>query len=57
MLKYDELDENIVSVLAGCHSLTHVEKKLTGDPIETLFFDHNNWEFNSQEKTAHDKNR
>lgn len=41
MLSYAELDDNMVSILAGCHSLTHVEKKLTGDPIETLFFDNN----------------
>ena len=41
MLDYSEIDDNIKSILAGCHSLTHVDKKLTGDPIETLFFDHN----------------
>lgn len=34
-----EDNENLVNVLAGCHSLLFAEGKLTGDPIELLFFE------------------
>jgi hypothetical protein len=39
-------------VLAGCHSLIYVDKKLIGDPIETLFFQGSHWEYSSIDKTA-----
>lgn len=42
-------------VLAGCHSLIYVDKKLVGDPIETLFFQGSHWEYSSIDKTARKK--
>jgi len=29
-----------------------MDKKLTGDPIELLFFDNSDWEYSSLDKTA-----
>ncbi|KAL4433179.1 hypothetical protein ABPG74_010874 [Tetrahymena malaccensis] len=42
-------------VLAGCHSLLQTDKKLQGDPIETLFFEESEWTYNSGTKTAKKK--
>jgi hypothetical protein len=41
MLNYSELNNNMVSILAGIHTLAHIKKKLTGDSIDVLFFDKN----------------
>jgi cation-transporting ATPase 13A1 len=56
--KYQELktfknctNENLV-VLAGCHSLISVEKELSGDPIELMFFQLSKWEYTSKNKEA-----
>ena len=37
-------------VLAGCHSLISVEKELSGDPIELMFFNETTWSFTSKNK-------
>mgnify|MGYP000887756454 CR=1 FL=1 len=43
------------AVLAGCQTLISVEGKLTGDPIELLFFESSNWEYSSHNKEAYRK--
>lgn len=50
--KFSEFDDNSVSVLAGCHSLIHVGKKIEGDPIEILFFNNSDFSYSSVDKTA-----
>ena len=37
-------------VLAGCHSLISVERELTGDPIEMMFFDQSKWNYTSKNR-------
>ena len=56
--KYQELkdfkscsNENNV-VLAGCHSLISVDRELTGDPIELMFFQLSKWSYTSKHKEA-----
>lgn len=39
-------------ILAGCHSLISVEKELTGDPIELMFFELTDWHYSSKNKEA-----
>lgn len=41
-----------ICVLAGCHSLINVDKELTGDPIELMFFDLSDWTYTSKLKEA-----
>ena len=43
--------ENLV-VLGGCHSLISVDRELTGDPIELMFFELAKWEYSSKNKEA-----
>lgn len=47
--------KEVQMVLAGCHSLVYVDKKLLGDPIEMLFFKNNHWDYSSIDKTARNK--
>jgi len=49
---FNECQRDIHTILAGCHSLVYVEKKLLGDPIEMLFFKNNHSEYSSIDKTA-----
>ncbi|CAM6004696.1 unnamed protein product [Sphagnum balticum] len=44
-------NDNLV-ILAGCHSLISIEKQLTGDPIELMFFELSKWEYTSKNKEA-----
>ena len=58
---YEELktlelcNKEVQTVLAGCHSLVYVDKKLLGDPIEMLFFKNIHWDYSSIDKTARNK--
>lgn len=38
------------AILAGCHSLITVDQKLSGDPIELMFFEETDWEYSSKNK-------
>lgn len=42
-------NENNV-ILAGCHSLISVDRELTGDPIELMFFQLSKWEYTSKHR-------
>lgn len=52
--KQTEASTECQCILSGCHSLMYSEKenKLTGDPIEMLFFDCKSWQYNTTQKTA-----
>ena len=39
-------------MLAGCHSLISVDRELTGDPIELMFFQLSKWGYTSKNKEA-----
>jgi P-type E1-E2 ATPase len=41
--------ENCV-ILSGCHSLISIDKELSGDPIELIFFNETNWAYSSKNK-------
>ena len=43
--------DNLV-VLAGCHSLISLDRELSGDPIELMFFNETKWEYTSKTKEA-----
>lgn len=53
--QFEDVNNDLASVLAGCHSLIFVDKKLVGDPIETLFFNASQWDYSSLDKTARNK--
>ena len=52
---FDNCHRDVQTILAGCHSLVYVDKKLLGDPIEMLFFKSNSYDYSSIDKTARSK--
>lgn len=42
----------ISTILGGCQSIVELNKKLVGDPVELLFFENSDWNFNYGSKEA-----
>ncbi|CAE7817995.1 SPF1, partial [Symbiodinium sp. CCMP2456] len=51
-VKVSDADAAAALVLAACHSLVHVDGKLSGDPIEVAALQGVGWAYDSQEETA-----
>ena len=50
MKKFNHCKHENSVVLAGCHSLISVDRELSGDPIELMFFESTNWTYTSKNK-------
>jgi len=51
-LPEDELHPMTDIVLAGCHSLSSIQSKTIGDPLDISGLEYSQWAFNSTDKTA-----
>ena len=45
----EALDSSVLSGLAACHSLTHINGDLCGDPLDLILFKATEWKLNDPE--------
>lgn len=44
-----------IEIMASCHSLTSIQDRLIGDPLEIIMFQHSNWALNEQNPDKYDE--
>eukprot|EP00698_Gefionella_okellyi_P002841 TRINITY_DN12710_c0_g1_i1.p1 TRINITY_DN12710_c0_g1~~TRINITY_DN12710_c0_g1_i1.p1 ORF type:complete len:1132 (-),score=273.59 TRINITY_DN12710_c0_g1_i1:2313-5708(-) len=47
------VNDTLIQTLASCHSLTIVDEKLIGDPLEVRLFEATSWKLDEQGQTTH----
>lgn len=53
----DQLNDNLLTILGGCHSLISNQGKLLGDPIERAVFENFKWRYSNNDKVSSFKNK
>jgi hypothetical protein len=48
LLPTAQFTPDMISILTGCHSLIVLDKLILGDPVEKIFFEQSEWDYQNK---------